>query len=89
MREWQWKHRNNPGGSKFNYAVIDGSPVPPSLVEYIDVAPDAKKIALMTDGYPTQTLSHSLQETNQNYQNMMLAGEEVIIDDITAVFLER
>jgi hypothetical protein len=89
LRGWQWEHRNNPGESKYNYAVIDGSPVPPNLVEFIDVSADAEEIVFSSDGLPGDTLAPTLLETNTRYRNQMRTDPNFEVDDIIYVRLRR
>jgi hypothetical protein len=89
LREWQWKHRNNPGTSKYNYGVIDGEPVPEHLIEYIDVPKNAKQVVLASDGYPQEVLATTLAETDRRYQELSRTDPDLYVDDLTYLKLEK
>lgn len=89
LREWQWKHRNSESPSKFSYAVVDGTPIPEHLIEYIDVPQNAKEVVLASDGYPAETLAMTLAETNHRYQEKMQKDDGFVVDDLTYLSLRR
>lgn len=43
--------RNVDGAQPFAFAGIDGSPIPLHLVQFVDVARDARRLVLASDGY--------------------------------------
>jgi hypothetical protein len=63
LRLWQEHFSNNIAAPDFSYGVINGSEVPPHLVDRIAVPSDASEIVLASDGYPPEILRPTLAES--------------------------
>lgn len=53
----------------YTYGVLDGSPVPAEHAECIPIGPDARRVVLVTDGYPF--ILGSLSETEAELRALM------------------
>jgi glycerophosphoryl diester phosphodiesterase len=69
----QGRFANTEG--EWGYSVINGRPVPASLVTVVSAA-DAREVVLATDGYPT--LPGTLEEAEAELQARLLADPECI-----------
>lgn len=65
LRVWQETYANNPDAPDFGYGVVNGDDIPEQYVEHISVPEGAQAIVLATDGYPTQALRNSLEESER------------------------
>jgi hypothetical protein len=63
---------NNLAAGEYACAVLDGFPVPPSLVQVVEVPPSCREVVLASDGYPA--LLGTLAET-EAYLHEVLAED--------------
>ena len=89
LREWQWQFINSEKPSPYRYGVINGSRVPSDLVEYVNVPPRTKEVAIGSDGYRADIFSPSMEETHRKYHVAIRSEKNFVVDDLTYLRLRR
>ncbi len=67
---WQLQYSNNPD-PLYGYSVLNGRHVPQSLISYVPVSPDAQRIVIASDGYPSIVLKDTLEETDAELARLL------------------